>query len=85
MFTDVKPDTLKRILRDNVRRRREELGISQNKLAGMLDVDQTTIQKFEAGKHSISIELLAKLAEVLDVSADSLLAIRRTARKAAAV
>ena len=45
-----------------------EKGLSQNKLARLLDVDQSAINHIEQGRRNPSFELLLKICEVLDIS-----------------
>lgn len=45
-----------------LRRRREALGWSQEKLAGLLAVPQATISRWEAGKHKIEHARMLELA-----------------------
>lgn len=41
-----------------LRERREESGLSQSELARQLSIDQATVNKIEAGKWAISIDVL---------------------------
>ena len=44
-----------------------EKGLSQNKLAQLLDVDQSAINHIEQGRRNPSFELLLKICEVLEI------------------
>lgn len=59
--------------------RRKALGMTQEQLAEMIDVATPTISYIETGTKAIRPENLAKLCEVLDISADYLLFGRSTA------
>ena len=49
-----------------IRLYREKKGISQEELAEVMEVKNSTISKIEAGKFAITIDYLAKLAWYLD-------------------
>ncbi len=61
------------ILSENLKQKRAELHISQEKLAELLDVHRNTIAFIERRQRSISLDLLEKLAQVLNCSASSLI------------
>lgn len=65
--------SLNEILDTNLKQKRLELNISQEKLAELLNVHRNTIAFIERQKRSISLELLEKLAKVLDCQASSLI------------
>ena len=46
---------------------RGEKGISQSKFAKMIDVERSELSRIENGHYVPSIELLKKMAEILDV------------------
>lgn len=52
-------------LTEDLRRRRLELNIPQQKLASMLDTSQPVISRFETGKANLTIELLDRMATAL--------------------
>ena len=52
----------------NLRLIREELGLSQKKLAEKLNVSHTNIYNYEVGRTEPSIDILKQLAAVLGVS-----------------
>jgi transcriptional regulator with XRE-family HTH domain len=53
----------------NVRRRREELGTTQEKLAEVAELDQTYISGIERGLRNPGILNIAKLAKALGMAA----------------
>jgi transcriptional regulator with XRE-family HTH domain len=53
--------------------KREYLGMTQQILAGHLDVDVRTVKRIEKGEQNFSINLLFKIMETLEVSAEELL------------
>ena len=57
------------VLYENIRKRREELGMSQTQLAEKAGyTDKTAISKIELGKQDLSQTRLAKIAEALCIS-----------------
>ena len=52
---------------------RQERGLTQIELANILNVDQTTVSKWELGKALPETNMLIKLSEFYDVSSDYLL------------
>ena len=50
-----------------IRAFREKKGFSQDELAGIMEVNRSTISKIETGKFAISIDYLAKFAWYLDL------------------
>ena len=58
----------------SVKKLREKLGISQEKLARLADVSNNTVVNIEAGKQdNPTIETLKKVANALQVGVDDLL------------
>ncbi|MBK7741030.1 MAG: helix-turn-helix transcriptional regulator [Saprospiraceae bacterium] len=51
---------------DKIRQVREERGYSQEQLAGMMDINRTTISKIENGKFSITVDYLVRFSIFLD-------------------
>ena len=58
---------------ERLKKLREDLGISQRELARRAGISSAMISLYEAGKKSPTIDVLMKLAVVLEVSADYLL------------
>jgi transcriptional regulator with XRE-family HTH domain len=57
----------KQVLRDNMRKRRKQLGLTQEKLAEMCDTDACYISQIEIGNRFPSLEYLERIAEALDM------------------
>jgi transcriptional regulator with XRE-family HTH domain len=57
-----------------VRKRRQELGISQEELADRAELHRTYIGDIERGARNLSLENIEKLAKALEVSISSLFA-----------
>ena len=59
---------------ENIKKYRNKLGISQDKLSKLADVIYNTIIKIESGANSNpTIETLSKIAKVLNVGVDDLI------------
>lgn len=56
-----------------IRNAREGAGIPLRKLAGTLDIDQSTLSKIERGERRPSIQMLEIVATALDISLEELL------------
>lgn len=54
---------------------RKERNLKQYELSDLLDIDVRVIRRIEKGKMNFQIHLLFRLAEVLNVSPESLIAI----------
>lgn len=61
------------ILSTNIKQKRTELNISQEKLAELLDVHRNTIAFIERRQRNISLDLLEKMANIFNCSASSLI------------
>lgn len=57
-----------------VRKRRQELGISQEELADRAELHRTYIGDIERGSRNLSLENIEKIAKALDVSISVLFA-----------
>jgi len=57
----------------NVRRERVARGLTQEKLAELMDVNPRTVQKIEAGKLNILLTTILRLQKALGCSWDSLM------------
>jgi len=55
-----------------VKKLRTEIGISQERLAELANLDRTYIADIEAGKRNVSISVAEKLAEALELSISEL-------------
>ena len=59
---------------DNIKKYRNKLGISQDKLSKLADVTYNTIIKIESGANiNPTIETLSKIAKALNVGVDDLI------------
>lgn len=56
-----------------IRKRREELGLSQQEMADKLNMSQSTYSRIEAKDEDLTIRQLKLIAEVLNVSLADLL------------
>jgi transcriptional regulator with XRE-family HTH domain len=66
---------------ERLTRLRKEKGITQIELAQRLETSQSIVSKYERGDLLLHGELIAKLAAILDVSADELLGVERARAK----
>lgn len=64
---------MKNTFGDNLKAIRQELGLSQTDLAKMVEVSFKTISHWESGYSEPSLELLAKLKNLLKVDYEDLL------------
>jgi transcriptional regulator with XRE-family HTH domain len=69
---------IREVFANNLRRNRQAKGLSQEALAHDADVDRSYISALERGVYAATIDMVGKLAEVLDIEPDELL--RRQAR-----
>ncbi|MDY2983835.1 MAG: helix-turn-helix transcriptional regulator [Synergistes jonesii] len=56
------------MLADKIRTRRKVLGISQQQLAKISGIAQSSISRYETGEADISLNYILKFAEVLECS-----------------
>lgn len=64
---------IREVFARNLRRRRQERGLSQEALAGEAGLDRTYISALERGVYSPTIEVVDKLAAALGTEASELL------------
>ena len=64
---------LKQILSENLLFYRQKMGLSQEALAEQIGISQSFYAKLESGKRLMSIDVLCKIADGLNVSIDNLL------------
>lgn len=57
----------------NIKGKREERGMTQVELAGMVNVAQNTVSQWETGERTPRIEKLMQLARIFDCTVDELL------------
>ncbi len=58
---------------ERIRQRRSQLGISQDKLALLAEIDRSYVGRIERGEVNITLEKAYQLAEVLDCDLRELL------------
>jgi transcriptional regulator with XRE-family HTH domain len=71
---------LRQVFATNLRRIRRERGLSQEALAYEADVNRTYLSKLEKGASYVGLEIIGKLAAVLDVEPAEFLKLRRARR-----
>lgn len=57
----------------NLKNLRKEAGLSQLQLAEHLNVDRSTIAKYESGEREPDLATLCKMADILQLTVDELL------------
>ena len=68
------PSTNKSTIADNIKKYRNKMGVSQDKLSKLADITYNTIIKIESGVNTNpTIETLAKIAKALGVGVDDLI------------
>lgn len=68
-----KPEKIRQILAQNIKKRREYLGMSQERLAELTDLSVQTINTIECCRMWVSDKTITKLARVLDMEVFQLL------------
>ena len=68
-------ETLKKIkqLGESIKKYRRKKKLSQNKFAEIIDISREHLAKIETAKRSVSLDLLIKIAEELDVRVKDLI------------
>lgn len=56
----------------NLKKRREELSLTQKQVADMLNIDQRLYQYYEAGQTKPNVDTAIKIAEVLQTTVEKL-------------
>jgi len=67
---------LRHILASNIKVRRKFLGLTQEKLAEMIDTAPTYIAMIEAGHRTPSFKMIERLAEALKIDAPELFSVK---------
>jgi len=62
----------RRVLGDNIRVIRKQVGLSQEKLAEKAELDPTYISDVERGQENISVDALMRIAKALGVQVSDL-------------
>jgi hypothetical protein len=70
---EMQGDDLEKVFRQNLKHRRQELGMTQVELAKASGVPQPNISAFERGETSPGIAIIARLAEALRCPPSALL------------
>lgn len=60
-------------LTNRLKKHRESAGITQKEVAAIIGVSESTYRSYELGDRKISVDLLAKLAEIYRTSVDVLI------------
>ena len=60
------------MLKDNIRRMRTALKLTQKQIADTLGIDRSTFTYYETGKSNPSIETILQIAKIFNVSIDEL-------------
>jgi len=58
---------LREVFARNLRRYRKQKGLSQEALAHEADIDRTYVSALERGNYAASIDMISKLAQVLEI------------------
>jgi transcriptional regulator with XRE-family HTH domain len=70
----ITPNNFYAKLGDSIRRRREELRLTQAELGESLGLSRTSVTNIERGRQRLLIDQFQRVCKALDVSADMLLA-----------
>ena len=70
---EIKPESVAHAFGKALRQRRKEIGLSQEKLAEICELDRTYISMLERGIHQPSLTIFLRLAHALEISPSSLL------------
>lgn len=61
------------IVGENIRKKREEKGLSQEALAGALNVTRQTVSSWETGRTEPDLDTLHRIAQLLEVTVEELI------------
>jgi transcriptional regulator with XRE-family HTH domain len=70
----MQPEDLNKLVGLNIRRRRQELRLTQQQLAERMEIWQPYLSEIENGKRATTLATLAEIAEALEVTPSYLLA-----------
>lgn len=56
---------MSRVLGNNIARLRKELGVTQQELADMIDMERTSLSQIETGAYNPSAETMKKISDAL--------------------
>lgn len=65
---------LRAIFAANLRRARRAAGVSQEELAAMADIDRTYVSSLERANYAASVDVIERIAQVLNIEPSDLLA-----------
>ncbi|WP_299950621.1 helix-turn-helix transcriptional regulator [Hyphomonas sp. BRH_c22] len=65
---------IREVFAQNLKKFRRAKGLSQEELAHLAGIDRTYVSLLERRIYSVTIDILARLAEALDIEPDELLA-----------
>lgn len=68
-------------IRNSIRKHRKRLGLSQEKLAEIIDCSREHIARIENGKVNLGLENFIKLAKVFNVTLDELAGYKKRTNK----
>lgn len=51
---------------EQIRRRRESLGMTQSDLSGRAGIDRANVSKIECGRYNVSVDIIGRIAEALE-------------------
>lgn len=60
-------------LGNHIRDRRQEIGLSQEKVAEKAGISANTVSRIECGQSAMSIEIFIRMVQILGIDADALL------------
>ncbi|MEH6409366.1 MAG: helix-turn-helix transcriptional regulator [Hyphomonas sp.] len=66
--------SIREVFAQNLKKFRRAKGLSQEELAHLAGIDRTYVSLLERRIYSVTIDILARLAEALDIEPDELLA-----------
>ena len=69
-----------RALGETISVRRKEIGMTQSELSRALGVSQQTVFAYELGDRRVSVLIVAKLAQIFQVSVEDLIGLNRAPR-----
>lgn len=67
---------IKKEVGNKLRDARKKKKLQQNTVAKMIGVDNSTLNKYESGEREVDYETIVKLAELYEVTSDSLLGVK---------
>ena len=74
-------EQLHTIIADNIRQRRQAIGLSQEALADNCGLHRTYIGAIERGERNLTVNTLARVAEALGCTAADLLTVKKSGAK----